>query len=194
MGYDKGKLSRKQIVEAAGTVLLRKGFDATSLADLSHAAQTSAGKLTHHFPTKAALFEAVFQEQMRGYKAGPLALLGDLSCPPRQRIEDFFGAVYLFYEAQHGLVGCPLGHAAGDAECVSAAMRLEVSSFLEETEALFRKAFLDFGYASAPAQRKATIYVSSWQGAVVVARAGRGIAYIREVFDSLCCLARLNDE
>ncbi len=194
MGYDKGKLSRNQIVEAASAVILKKGFDATSLADLSQAAQTSAGKLTHHFPTKSALFEAVFQELMCGYKADPLTLLSDLSHPPRQRIEDFFDAVSSFYEAQCGPIGCPLGHAAGDTEGVSPAMQQEASSFLEETEAAFEKAFLDLGHAAAPARAKAIVFVSAWQGAVVVARAGRGIAYIREVFDSLISAAVLNSE
>lgn len=194
MGYDKGKLSREQIMEAASVVILEKGFAAISLADLSGAAQTSAGKLTHHFPTKTMLFEAVFRELMLRYKAGPLALLGDASRLPRQRIEDFFGVIYVFYEAQCGPIGCPLGHAAGNAESVSPAIRLEAASFLEETEAAFEKAFRDLGHSPAAARAKAVVYVSSWQGAVVIARAGRGIACIREVFDSLLFAAMLNSE
>ncbi len=189
MGYDKGKLSREQIVEAASAVILEKGFAAVSLADLSKAAQTSAGKLTHHFPTKAELFAAVFRELMFGYRAGPLALLGDLSHPPRQRIEDFFGAVSAFYAAQCGPIGCPLGHAAGGAECVSTAMQDEASAFLQETEALFERAFLDLGHSPEAARAHAVIFVSAWQGAVVAARTGRGSTYIRAVFDSLLSAA-----
>jgi hypothetical protein len=49
MGYDKGKLSREQIIEAGAGVVLAKGYAATTMANLSGAAHTSAGKLTHQF-------------------------------------------------------------------------------------------------------------------------------------------------
>jgi hypothetical protein len=55
MGYDKGKLSREQIIEAGAGVVLAKGYAATTMANLSGAAHTSAGKLTHQFPTKGSL-------------------------------------------------------------------------------------------------------------------------------------------
>jgi len=59
MGYDKGKLSREHIVEAGTSVVLAKGFSATTMADLTQASHTSAGKLTHHFPTRAKSSDAV---------------------------------------------------------------------------------------------------------------------------------------
>ena len=38
----------------------RKGFRATSVEDLAREARVTTGALYHHFPTKTALFEAVF--------------------------------------------------------------------------------------------------------------------------------------
>jgi AcrR family transcriptional regulator len=47
---------------AAGRVLFgRGGFAATSVEDLAREAGVTTGALYHHFPTKAALFEAVFE-------------------------------------------------------------------------------------------------------------------------------------
>lgn len=47
---------------AAGRVLFgRSGFAATSVEDLAREAGVTTGALYHHFPTKAALFEAVFE-------------------------------------------------------------------------------------------------------------------------------------
>lgn len=191
MGYDKGKLSKEQILKAASAVVLEKGFAATSIADLSQAAHTSAGKLTHHFPTKADLFEAISGKMMLGFEAGPLALLGDQSLPPERRIENFFDAVYQFYSFQTGIIGCPLGHAAGGGEGVSPFMQQEALALLRKSETLFMQAFLDLLDSPNLARTKATIFVSSWQGAVVVSRAGKGIGYIREVFSSLNAIALL---
>jgi AcrR family transcriptional regulator len=48
---------------AAGRVLFgRDGFAATSVEDLAKEARVTTGALYHHFPTKTALFETVFQE------------------------------------------------------------------------------------------------------------------------------------
>jgi AcrR family transcriptional regulator len=48
---------------AAGRVLFgRAGFAATSVEDLAREARVTTGALYHHFPGKAALFEAVFEQ------------------------------------------------------------------------------------------------------------------------------------
>lgn len=185
MGYDKGKLSREKIVQAAGAVVLAKGYAATSIADLSKAAETSAGKLTHHFPTKVDLFEAIFNGMMLRFKGGPLTLLGDTSRSPEGRIDGFFDAMYQLYKIQPDPIGCPVGHAAGDSDGVSTSMRKGAFALLKETEDLFEKAFLDLMYTPSLARAKAIVFVSSWQGAVVVARAGGGIQHIEKVFRSL---------
>jgi AcrR family transcriptional regulator len=48
---------------AAGRVLFgRRGFAATSVEDVAREARVTTGALYHHFPGKAALFEAVFEQ------------------------------------------------------------------------------------------------------------------------------------
>jgi TetR/AcrR family transcriptional regulator, transcriptional repressor for nem operon len=185
MGYDKGTLSKERIIQAAGTIVLAKGYAATSIADLSKAAETSAGKLTHHFPTKADLFEAVFDGMMLQFKTGPLNLLGDTSRSPQSRIKAFFDAVYQLYAVQPDPIGCPVGHAASDSEGVSSSMRKGALDVLKETEKEFSKAFEDMGHSRTQARINAMIFVSAWQGAVVVARAGDGIKHIEKVFSAL---------
>lgn len=185
MGYEKGRLSRDQIVQAASSVVLSKGFGATTMGDLLEAAGMSAGKLTHHFPTKTDLFEAVFEELMTQFRTGPLARLSDTAMPPTRRIHNFFRAMFELYEAQPIPVGCPVGHAAGDSEGVSSSMRKGALDLLKETEKNFAKAFEDLGHSSTQARINAMIFVSAWQGAVVIARAGDGMEYIEQVFKGL---------
>jgi AcrR family transcriptional regulator len=54
--------TRAALVAAGRTVFGTKGFAATSVEDLARAARVTTGALYHHFPTKAALFEAVFEQ------------------------------------------------------------------------------------------------------------------------------------
>ena len=182
MGYEKGKLSRGQILAAGARVVLAKGFSATTMADLSHAAHTTAGKLTHHFPTKESLFEAIFERLMEQFETGPLSLLADTTRSTTVRINGFLDSMYRLYAIQPDLVGCPLGHAADDSEGVSPAMKDQALRFLQRTTALFEKTFRDKQEPAALARAKASLFVNAWQGAVVMARAGGGLEHIRRSF------------
>jgi AcrR family transcriptional regulator len=185
MGYSKGKISREQIIDACSDVVLARGFAATTTAELLQAAQTSAGKLTHHFPTKESLFEATFDRLMQGFEAGPFAILRDRQRTPGKRITDFLDAMYQLYAHQRGPIGCPIGHAAVDSNNVPASMKEQAFRLLDHTRALLESAFLELKEAPAVARAKATLFVSSWQGAIVVCRAGGGLPHIRSVFRHL---------
>jgi TetR/AcrR family transcriptional repressor of nem operon len=185
MGYEKGKQSREQIIEACAGVVLAKGYAATTMADLSYAAHTSAGKLTHHFATKGSLFEAIFESLMTRFEAGPLANLADASRPPTERIQRFLDGLYHLYARQRNPIGCPIGHAAADSDGVSSTMKDKALQILQRATSLLEKALSDLGNPPAIARAKATLFVNSWQGAIVVARAGEGLEHIRRVFSSL---------
>jgi TetR/AcrR family transcriptional regulator, transcriptional repressor for nem operon len=182
MGYEKGKLSRDQIIDAGISVILPKGFAATTMADLSQAAHTSAGKLTHHFPTKSSLFEAILGKTLQQFETGPLPMLADLTRSPQARINGFLDGMYKLYAMQRDLVGCPLGHAAGDSDGVSPAMKEQALKLLQRTTALFEKAFRDMKEPTPIARAKANLFINAWQGAVVVARAGDGLEHVRKSF------------
>src|SRR6201996_271105 len=57
--------TRAALVAAGRELFGSKGFAATSVEDIARAARVTTGALYHHFPTKAAVFEAVF-EQVHG--------------------------------------------------------------------------------------------------------------------------------
>lgn len=52
---------RRHILAAAAMCFARNGFDATTVADICAAAEISSGSLFHYFPTKRAVFAAVFE-------------------------------------------------------------------------------------------------------------------------------------
>jgi AcrR family transcriptional regulator len=50
------------IVNAATRIFGERGFAATTMDDIAAAARVAKGAVYHHFPTKEALFEAVFDQ------------------------------------------------------------------------------------------------------------------------------------
>ncbi|HEY6427186.1 MAG TPA: helix-turn-helix domain-containing protein [Acidimicrobiales bacterium] len=53
--------TRAALVEAGRRLFGQDGFAATSVEDVARAARVTTGALYHHFPTKTALFESVFE-------------------------------------------------------------------------------------------------------------------------------------
>lgn len=54
--------TRAALVAAGRLVFGTNGFAATSVEDIARTARVTTGALYHHFPTKAAVFEAVFEQ------------------------------------------------------------------------------------------------------------------------------------
>jgi len=54
--------TRAALVAAGRLLFGTKGFAATSVEDIARAARVTTGALYHHFPAKAAVFEAVFEQ------------------------------------------------------------------------------------------------------------------------------------
>jgi AcrR family transcriptional regulator len=54
--------TRAALVAAGRQLFGTKGFAATSVEDIARAARVTTGALYHHFPTKASVFEAVFEQ------------------------------------------------------------------------------------------------------------------------------------
>jgi AcrR family transcriptional regulator len=53
--------TRAALIGAARRLFARDGFAATSVDDVAREARLTTGALYHHFPTKTALFESVFE-------------------------------------------------------------------------------------------------------------------------------------
>jgi AcrR family transcriptional regulator len=53
--------TRAALVRAGRVLFGSQGFAATSVEDIAREARVTTGALYHHFPTKAAVFEAVFE-------------------------------------------------------------------------------------------------------------------------------------
>jgi AcrR family transcriptional regulator len=65
--------TRAALVAAGRQLFGTSGFAATSVEDIARAARVTTGALYHHFPTKAAVFEAVFEQVHADLMAASIA-------------------------------------------------------------------------------------------------------------------------
>ena len=62
---ERRKLTQTAIVKAATQIFGERGFAATTMDEIAAAARVAKGAVYHHFPTKEAVFEAVFEQVSR---------------------------------------------------------------------------------------------------------------------------------
>lgn len=73
--------TRAALVTAGRSLFGSGGFAGTSVEDIAREARVTTGALYHHFPTKAAVFEAVFEQVHADMMTASLAAAGDTSDP-----------------------------------------------------------------------------------------------------------------
>ncbi len=57
--------TRRALIDSAMTLIAERGYSGTSLDEITSRARVTKGALYHHFPSKHALFEAVFDARER---------------------------------------------------------------------------------------------------------------------------------
>jgi AcrR family transcriptional regulator len=58
---EKGEATRARLIEVAGELFGERGYDETPIEEVLERTGVSKGALYHHFPSKEALFEAVYR-------------------------------------------------------------------------------------------------------------------------------------
>ncbi len=188
MGYDKGLRTREEILEAAGRLVFVRGYAASSFSEITAALGVSLGKITHHFPNKAALFEALFEQVVMHFRTETLPIFEDPELSPSQRIERVFFRIETFYAGQGEIIGCPVGQTMIDPLATTAAMRDLATAVLKDMERLLARNLEEMGWAPAQAVARAAIVVAAWQGAVFLSRGGGGIGGFRHVLGHIRAL------
>ena len=166
---------KEQIVTAGMTLLHSKGFNATSVQDITEAAGVPKGSFYNHFTSKEALGVEVLQRYTE--QAGRIgALLGGSSLPPREWLRGYFGTLVESNIASEFTAGCMLGNFSTELSNQSPAIRQQarqsfasMSGMLEEVIAQGQR---DGSIATPqPARELADFTADAWQGAVLRAKA-----------------------
>jgi len=164
---------RENILAAGLATLHGRGFNATSVQDITQAAGAPKGSFYNHFSSKEELGAAVV-EQYALRAAKQLAILADANIEPLARIRRYF-EVMIASVRFPGAPGCLLGNFGAELSNQSPAIRERVSAAFEGWTAALAKVVEEAQNkgelkANLPAKPIAAFVIDSWEGAVLRAK------------------------
>lgn len=162
----KGEKVRADIVAAANQLFYRKGFRATSFADIAVDAGIPKGNFYFHFKTKDALLDAVIDDRLGRLQAQLETWRNDIA-DPRERLRR---AVRMIENDQSNLLeyGCPIGTLIAELIKTHARQKAHLAKMLDLIEAWMTEQIEQLSYEPANARQIARRFVRNMQGAAVL--------------------------
>ncbi len=180
--------SRASFVAATGQLLRRQGYAGTGLSEIVALSGAPRGSLYFHFPGgKEELAVAAMTaagEELGGAIRAVLASSEDLG----ECLARLVDALALSLEASGYADGCPIATITLEAACASEAVRAAAGAAFETWLAALRERMIAAGMEEEAAARRALLVLSSLEGALILARAGRDRAPLRAVREELLAL------
>ena len=158
---------KAQILDAGFQTLQLRGFNATSVQDITEAAGVPKGSFYNHFDSK----EALGIEVLRRYAAEAgqrLAVLDERELPPLVRLRRYFEGLMELVGSRDYQCGCMLGTLGGELANQSAPVREEVGRLFDGWIAAIAAVLAETGHPDPP--RLARHLIASWQGALLLAK------------------------
>lgn len=162
---------KQQLLDASLHLLHSRGFNATSVQDITAAAGVPKGSFYNHFSSKEALGLEVLQKYLA--QAGELSsLLTDSAVPVRERVRNYYRALGAC-NAEHAYArGCMIGNFSTELSQQVPAIRTQLQQAYTGSRRLLESAVMDGQRsgeidAALPAAELADFIVDAWQGAVL---------------------------
>jgi len=166
---------RDQLITASLATLHRKGFNATSVQDITDAAGVPKGSFYNHFASKEALGVEVVR-LYSDWAARLDASVDDPALPPLERIRRGFAAKVDANVKAEFACGCLLGNFSTELSAQSEPIRQEVSASYADWAAGLQTLLVQAQREGALAADEnaaelAQAMVDAWQGAVLRSKA-----------------------
>jgi AcrR family transcriptional regulator len=107
-----------RLLEAAGAAFVSRGADDASLEEIARRAGVGIGTLYRHFPTRQALLEAVYRDQVESLSARAEELRGAAS--PGDALAEWMRALVKFSSTKRSMTSALLATFGTDSELLSA--------------------------------------------------------------------------
>jgi TetR/AcrR family transcriptional repressor of nem operon len=166
---------KEQIVSTSLNLLHSKGFNATSVQDITDAAGVPKGSFYNHFTSKEALGLEVLQRYVEAV-ATLSAVLQERALPPLQRLEKFFEGMIAANAANDFHSGCLLGNFSTELSNQIPAMRAAMCNAFGAASGALAAVIAEGQQdgsigAKVPAADLAAFVNDAWQGAVLRTKA-----------------------
>ncbi|MAI60949.1 MAG: hypothetical protein CBB87_00485 [Micavibrio sp. TMED27] len=177
-----------QILDTAQELIQSRGYSAISFQDIAERVGIKKPSIIHHFPSKAALGEAVIKRYRLGFADQIEAIKADPGKTVWEALAFYFSP-YLDYAQTPDKV-CLCGALAGEIMALPEEMHEEVKRFMEShqrwLEDILRegKENGEFQFDETP-PHMARVFFSALQGALLVKRATGDVSQVRDVTDTI---------
>ena len=157
-----------RILDSAQALVQVRGYNGFSYADISAQLSITKPSIHHHFPTKAALAEALIARYQERF-AVARKKVDDDTAGPRQRLVDYAG-LYAETFADGGRI-CLCGVFAVDAESLPVAVRHATDAFFDDQRRWVAGVLAEAGVPAGRVGAAAEAYLAALEGALLLARA-----------------------
>jgi AcrR family transcriptional regulator len=166
---------RRRVLDAAAATFQARGYHATSMHDIMHAAGVTGGALHHHFPSKKALAVAVIRERVASAVEQTWIEPVRAARTAADGILRTFEQISKGLDARNAVLGCPLGNLAIELSLADPDFRQAIQDvFGRWRKAIAEKLRADRAAGILPEldpEGFATFVVASYSGAIALAKA-----------------------
>lgn len=168
-----GQTTQKKIVNAAERLILRRGYDGTSLNDVVSAAGVSKGALFHYFTSKRAVSQNILEKYAQEQIFAPLERHLSASPSVKTGLMNFVQETYTLYEQRKFIGGCLVGNFAVELSDRDESVREQVKQIILQWENQlvgFLRPLAAEGKLSMEPRQFARLFIAAFQGAMMMAK------------------------
>jgi AcrR family transcriptional regulator len=172
--------SRDRILRAGESLFRKQGYSATGLKELSSVAAAPWGSIYHFFPGGKEELGIEVLDYATDLYGEAIKNAFERSASPDAAVEAIFRAEVKILEGSDYRNGCPAVAVTVDAASTSERLRAACASTFARWLDCYAQGFRDAGAPKAEARSLAWFVLSVFEGAVVLSRASKSPAPVRE--------------
>jgi TetR/AcrR family transcriptional regulator, transcriptional repressor for nem operon len=181
---------KTELVEAGLELLHRRGFSATSVADIAEAAGAPKGSFYNHFKSKDDFGSAVLEQYYVDVRAALEETLQSGRKPALTRLRDYFVRLRKYVGQDRYARGCLIGNISAEVSALSDETREQVSRLIAEWTSGLASCVEDGQRDGSvrmdlAAEDLAILLLDAWQGALLRAKVDRAPTALNTFIDVL---------
>ena len=175
--------TQTRVLDAAMQLFAQKGYQATSVSDVMHAAKASKSQFYYYFPAKKDLLLAVISEHFTEWDDGCFTGILENEADPVKALNDMLDWIYQAHEHQMTYYGCPVGNLIMELAAQDEDARHDLADFYGRWTDLLTDKFTALG-ADKP-RIAAQQLIAGIQGSLLLLKLSQDLTVLKENFDAL---------
>lgn len=184
--------TKNRILEHAGRMIHRKGFNNTGIQEILHSAGVPKGSFYFYFKSKEDLGLAIIDHFAQSVSQLGESLLVKAPGSPLERLRGYFGSMREFFEQENWKSGCPIGNLTQEMGTLNEAFRSKLQSVFNMMQSDIRNCIEQAKLQhevdeELDLDETAEFILDSWEGAILRMKAEGHVAplilFEKVVFD-----------